>query len=68
MSWDEIAQLHKDGFEIGNHTRDHKGVTAKSIPDIAGAAWGHQRAVPGARYSADHQLRLSRQRVRQRRH
>src|SRR5947207_7594546 len=28
MSWDQIAQLHKDGFEIGNHTRDHKGVTA----------------------------------------
>ena len=23
MSWDEIAQLHRDGFEIGNHTRDH---------------------------------------------
>ncbi len=35
MSWDEIAQLHKDGFEIGNHTRDHKGVTEKSIPDLA---------------------------------
>jgi peptidoglycan/xylan/chitin deacetylase (PgdA/CDA1 family) len=34
MSWDEIAQLHKDGFEIGNHTRDHKGVTEKSIPDL----------------------------------
>lgn len=24
MTWDEIAQLHRDGFEIGNHTRDHK--------------------------------------------
>ncbi len=23
MIWDEIAQLHRDGFEIGNHTRDH---------------------------------------------
>jgi peptidoglycan/xylan/chitin deacetylase (PgdA/CDA1 family) len=34
MSWEEIAQLHKDGFEVGNHTRDHKGVTANSIPDI----------------------------------
>jgi peptidoglycan/xylan/chitin deacetylase (PgdA/CDA1 family) len=34
MSWEEIAQLHKDGFEIGNHTRDHKGVTANSVPDI----------------------------------
>lgn len=35
MSWEEIAELHKDGFEIGNHTRDHKGVTEKSIPDLA---------------------------------
>jgi peptidoglycan/xylan/chitin deacetylase (PgdA/CDA1 family) len=29
MTWDEIAQLHRDGFEIGNHTRDHKAPTAK---------------------------------------
>src|SRR5436853_303369 len=27
MTWEEIAQLHRDGFEIGNHTLDHKGVT-----------------------------------------
>lgn len=26
MSWEEIAQLHKDGFEIGNHTRDHMAI------------------------------------------
>lgn len=24
MTWEEIARLHRDGFEIGNHTRDHK--------------------------------------------
>jgi peptidoglycan/xylan/chitin deacetylase (PgdA/CDA1 family) len=29
MTWDEIAQLHRDGFEIGNHTRDHKSASAK---------------------------------------
>jgi peptidoglycan/xylan/chitin deacetylase (PgdA/CDA1 family) len=29
MTWDEIAQLHRDGFEIGNHTRDHKPPSAK---------------------------------------
>lgn len=23
MTWEQIAQLHRDGFEIGNHTRDH---------------------------------------------
>jgi len=31
MTWEQIAQLHKDGFEIGNHTRDHMGVTAESL-------------------------------------
>jgi peptidoglycan/xylan/chitin deacetylase (PgdA/CDA1 family) len=34
MTWEEIAQLHKDGFEIGNHTLDHKGVTEKTLPDL----------------------------------
>ncbi len=28
MTWDEIARLHRDGFEIGNHTRDHKAPSA----------------------------------------
>src|SRR5437588_1822138 len=27
MSWEEIGRLHRDGFEIGNHTLDHKAVT-----------------------------------------
>jgi peptidoglycan/xylan/chitin deacetylase (PgdA/CDA1 family) len=34
MTWEEIAQLHEDGFEIGNHTRDHLGVTEKSLADL----------------------------------
>jgi uncharacterized protein (TIGR03067 family) len=34
MTWEEIAQLYKDGFEIGNHTRDHNGITAKNALDI----------------------------------
>src|SRR5690242_12755869 len=29
MTWDEIARLHRDGFEIGNHTRDHKAPTTQ---------------------------------------
>ncbi len=29
MTWDQIAQLHRDGFEIGNHTRDHKAPNAR---------------------------------------
>lgn len=27
MSWDEIRQLHQDGFDIGNHTKDHLAIT-----------------------------------------
>lgn len=34
MSWEEIAALNKDGFEIGNHTRDHKGVTDKTVKEL----------------------------------
>lgn len=32
MTWDEIAQLHRDGFEIGNHTRDHMSLAGET-PD-----------------------------------
>src|SRR5207244_2121270 len=34
MTWAEIAQLHKDGFEIGNHTLGHVGVTEKALRDL----------------------------------
>jgi peptidoglycan/xylan/chitin deacetylase (PgdA/CDA1 family) len=40
MSWQEISQLHKDGFEIGNHTRDHLGVTDQNIRDLAAQVRG----------------------------
>jgi peptidoglycan/xylan/chitin deacetylase (PgdA/CDA1 family) len=35
LTWEQIAQLHKDGFEIGNHTRDHASVTEKSLRDLS---------------------------------
>ena len=35
MSWEEIKQLHEDGFEIGNHTRDHMSVTPAKVRDLA---------------------------------
>ncbi len=35
MTWDEIAELHRDGFEIGNHTRDHLGISDKNVPKLA---------------------------------
>jgi peptidoglycan/xylan/chitin deacetylase (PgdA/CDA1 family) len=35
MTWEQIAELHRDGFEIGNHTRDHLGITAKTVPRLA---------------------------------
>jgi len=34
MTWEEIAQLHRDGFEIGNHTVSHNGVTDKNLSDL----------------------------------
>ena len=32
LTWEQIQELHKQGFEIGNHTRNHKGV-AKLEPE-----------------------------------
>lgn len=34
MTWDEIAALYQDGFEIGNHTRDHMGVTTATLSKL----------------------------------
>ncbi len=34
MTWDEIRQLHDDGFEIGNHTRDHLELTADNVAAV----------------------------------
>ena len=31
LTWEQIAQLHRDGFEIGNHTRDHKSVSKANL-------------------------------------
>jgi len=35
MTWEEIAELHADGFEIGNHTRDHFGVKPGNVDKLA---------------------------------
>ena len=35
MTWEQIAELHRDGFEIGNHTRDHLSITSKTVPQFA---------------------------------
>lgn len=34
MTWEEIRTLHDDGFEIGNHTQDHLGITDKSVDKL----------------------------------
>jgi peptidoglycan-N-acetylglucosamine deacetylase len=34
MTWSQIAQLHAEGFEIGNHTRDHMSVTKQNLPRL----------------------------------
>lgn len=35
MTWDEIAELARDGFEIGNHTRDHLSITDENADQLA---------------------------------
>ena len=40
MTWEQIAQLHKDGFEVGNHTLDHKSVTRDSLRELAAQVRG----------------------------
>ena len=30
MTWEQIKQLHTDGFEIGNHTKDHVGLNEQN--------------------------------------
>lgn len=40
MTWEQIAELHRDGFEIGNHTRDHMGVTERSLGKLDGQLRG----------------------------
>jgi len=31
LTWAQIAELHRDGFEIGNHTQSHMGVSAGTL-------------------------------------
>jgi len=31
LTWEQVKELHDDGFEIGNHTRDHLGITDKTV-------------------------------------
>lgn len=34
LTWEQIRQLHDDGFEIGNHTRDHLGISARNLDQL----------------------------------
>jgi peptidoglycan-N-acetylglucosamine deacetylase len=34
LTWEQIAELHRDGFEIGNHTRDHMGLSKANLPKL----------------------------------
>src|SRR5206468_10960874 len=34
MTWEQIRELHQDGFEIGNHTRDHLGVSDRTLGQL----------------------------------
>ena len=34
MTWEEIQSLDRQGFEIGNHTRDHLGIKADNVDQL----------------------------------
>lgn len=34
MTWEEIKELHDQGFEIGNHTKDHSDLRGLSEEDV----------------------------------
>ena len=34
MTWEEIKELDRQGFEIGNHTRDHTGFKADNVDKL----------------------------------
>ena len=45
MTWEEIRALHDDGFEIGNHTGDHMGVTARTVASDGWRAASSRKAL-----------------------
>jgi len=34
LTWEQIAELNRDGFEIGNHTRDHMAASKENLPRL----------------------------------
>jgi peptidoglycan-N-acetylglucosamine deacetylase len=34
LTWEQISELHRDGFEIGNHTRDHMAASKANLPRL----------------------------------
>src|SRR5262245_36738126 len=34
MTWEQIGELHRDGFEIANHTRDHMAASKENLPKL----------------------------------
>src|SRR5262245_56672012 len=34
LTWDQIAELHRDGFEVANHTRDHMAASKENLPNL----------------------------------
>ncbi len=34
LTWEQIAELNDEGFEIGNHTRDHMGINQQTVSQL----------------------------------
>ena len=62
MTWEEIAELHRDGFEIGNHTGNHASITKENVADLEEQLEAINEQCVGTWNSPHNQFRLSGQR------
>jgi hypothetical protein len=60
MTWEQIKALHEQGFEIGNHTRKHAGVTKQKPEQLAADVEFIETQMRGAWHSEAGELLLSR--------
>ena len=63
LTWEQVTQLHNDGFEIGNHTRDHMAVTSDTVGQLSEQLAAIEIAVQESGHSETDFFRLSGKRL-----
>ena len=60
LTWEEVRELHDLGFEIGNHTRQHKSVANQSGEELLSDIRHIDRPVQSLRHTDSHHILLPR--------